>query len=94
MSLLIEIAYSIDSENYFNSKSDYDNALVAAYDLLQSSCKCAVGWNCIWQYFSGESQTDVVGFQQVDDMIHTPVNSNWEMFGTGCLQEWIELIIF
>jgi hypothetical protein len=37
MSLLIEIAYSIDSENYFNSKSDYDNALVAAYDLLQSS---------------------------------------------------------
>jgi hypothetical protein len=24
----------------------------------------------------GESQTDVVGFQQVDDMIHTPVNGN------------------
>jgi hypothetical protein len=24
----------------------------------------------------GESQTDVIGFQQVDDMIHTPVNSN------------------
>jgi hypothetical protein len=37
MSLLIDVAYSIDSENYFNSKSDYDNALVAAYDLLQSS---------------------------------------------------------
>jgi hypothetical protein len=23
----------------------------------------------------GESQTDVVGFQQVDDMIHTPVSN-------------------
>jgi hypothetical protein len=31
-----DVAYSIDSD-YFNSKSDYDNALVAAYDLLQSS---------------------------------------------------------
>ena len=30
-------AYSIDSENYFNSKEEYDNALVAAYDLLQST---------------------------------------------------------
>ena len=24
----------------------------------------------------GESPTDVIGFQQIDDMIHTPVNSN------------------
>ena len=24
----------------------------------------------------GESATDVVGFQQIDDMTHTPVNSN------------------
>jgi hypothetical protein len=32
-----DAVYSIDSENYFNSKSDYDKALVAAYDLLQSS---------------------------------------------------------
>jgi hypothetical protein len=31
------IEYSIDSENYFNSKSDYDNALIAAYDLLQTT---------------------------------------------------------
>lgn len=29
-----DAVYSIDSENYFNSKSDYDKALVAAYDLL------------------------------------------------------------
>ncbi len=29
--------YSIDSENYFNSEDDYYMALVAAYDILQSS---------------------------------------------------------
>jgi predicted neutral ceramidase superfamily lipid hydrolase len=32
-----DVAYSIDSENYFNSKSDYDNALVRLttyYNLL------------------------------------------------------------
>lgn len=29
--------YSIDSENYFNSKADYDQALIGAYDLLQAT---------------------------------------------------------
>ena len=29
--------YSIDSENYFNSEADYNQALIAAYDLLQAS---------------------------------------------------------
>jgi hypothetical protein len=29
-----DVAYSIDSENYFTpGESDYDNALVAAYDM-------------------------------------------------------------
>jgi hypothetical protein len=31
------VQYSIDSENYFNSKTDYENALIASYDLLQST---------------------------------------------------------
>jgi hypothetical protein len=72
MSLLIDVAYSIDSENYFNSKSDYDNALVAAYDLLQSSYVNVLGEIASDNTLAGgESQTDVIGFQQVDDMIHT-----------------------
>jgi len=73
-----EPVYSIDSENYFNSESDYNNALIGAYDLLQStyinvllgeiaSDNTAAG---------GESASDVVGFQQVDEMTHTAVNSN------------------
>lgn len=70
--------YSIDSENYFNSKADYDQALIAAYDLLQSSyVNVLLGEIASDNTFAGgESPTDVIGFQQVDDMIHTPVNSN------------------
>lgn len=73
-----DAVYSIDSENYFNSKTDYDNALVAAYDLLQSSyVNVLLGEIASDNTLAGgESQTDVVGFQQIDDMIHTPVNSN------------------
>nr|WP_294922865.1 RagB/SusD family nutrient uptake outer membrane protein [uncultured Flavobacterium sp.] len=70
--------YSIDSENYFNSKGDYDQALVAAYDVLQSTyVNVLLGEIASDNTLAGgESPTDVVGFQQVDDMIHTPVNSN------------------
>jgi len=70
--------YSIDSENYFNSEDDYYNALVAAYDLLQATYV-----NVIMGEFAsdntlcgGENPTDVIGWQQVDDMIHTPTNAN------------------
>ncbi|PXY39115.1 RagB/SusD family nutrient uptake outer membrane protein [Flavobacterium cheongpyeongense] len=70
--------YSIDSENYFNSKGDYDQALVAAYDILQSTyVNVLLGEIASDNTLAGgESPTDVVGFQQVDDMIHTSVNSN------------------
>ncbi len=70
--------YSIDSENYFNSEDDYYNALVAAYDLLQTTYANAI----VGEFASnntlcgGESATDVTGWQQIDDMIHTPTNSN------------------
>jgi hypothetical protein len=70
--------YSIDSENYFNSKADYDQALIAAYDLLQSSYVNVLLGEIASDntLCGGESATDVIGFQQVDDMIHTQVNSN------------------
>ncbi len=67
-----------NSEDFFNSEAEYYDALVAAYDGLQ------------WTYVNvmlgeiasdntlcgGESATDVVGFQEIDNMVHTPVNSN------------------
>lgn len=70
--------YSIDSENYFNSESDYYNALVAAYDLLQASYVNVMLGEIASDntLCGGESATDVIGFQQIDDMIHTPVNGN------------------
>lgn len=70
--------YSIDSENYFNSEDDYYNALVAAYDMLQSTYANAILGEIASNntLCGGESPTDVIGWQQVDDMIHTPVNSN------------------
>ncbi|KRB56037.1 RagB/SusD family nutrient uptake outer membrane protein [Flavobacterium sp. Root186] len=70
--------YSIDSENYFNSKEEYDNALIGAYDLLQSSYVNVLLGEIASDntLCGGESPTDVIGFQQIDDMIHTPVNSN------------------
>ena len=71
-------AYSIDSENYFNSKTDYDNALVAAYDLLQSSYLNALMGEIASDntLAGGESQNDSPGIQQIDNMVHTPVNPN------------------
>ncbi|WP_438965195.1 RagB/SusD family nutrient uptake outer membrane protein [Flavobacterium sp.] len=70
--------YSIDSENFFNSEDDYNRALIAAYDLLQSSyVNVMLGEIASDNTLSGgESANDVIGFQQVDEMIHTPVNSN------------------
>ena len=73
-----KVEYSIDSENYFNSKADYDQALVATYDLLQSSyVNVLLGEIASDNTLAGgESPTDVIGFQQIDDMIHTQTNSN------------------
>ncbi len=80
--------FSIDSESYFNSEDDYYNALIGAYDLLHSTyVNVMLGEIASDNTLAGgESATDVVGFQQIDDMIHTPVNSNlrdiWNwMFG-------------
>jgi hypothetical protein len=66
-----------NSENFFNSQEDYESALVAAYDLLQSSyINVLLGEIASDNTLAGgESATDVIGIQQIDDMIHTPVNA-------------------
>lgn len=81
--------YAIDSENYFNSEEDYYNALIGAYDLLQASyVNVMLGEIASDNTLAGgESANDVIGFQQIDDMIHTPVNSNlkniWDWMFAG-----------
>ncbi len=80
--------YAEDSESFFNSEADYYNALVAAYDPLQSTFINVLMGEIASNntLCGGESATDVQGYQQVDDMIHTPVNTQlqnlWSfMFG-------------
>jgi hypothetical protein len=69
--------YAEDSESFFNSEADYYNALVAAYDPLQSTFINVLMGEIASNntLCGGESATDVTGYQQIDDMIHTPVNS-------------------
>ncbi|MFT4565229.1 MAG: hypothetical protein ACI9FN_000179 [Saprospiraceae bacterium] len=65
-----------NSEDFFNSEEDYNLALIAAYDLLQSTyINVMLGEIASDNTFAGgESATDVPGIQEVDDMIHTPIN--------------------
>jgi hypothetical protein len=67
-----------NSEDFFNSEQDYQDALVAAYDYLQTTAK-------FYQFAEiasdntlcgGESATDSPYIQQIDDMIHSPVGQN------------------
>ena len=64
------------SENYFNTEQDYQDALIGAYDLLQSTyLNVMLGEIASDNTLAGgESATDVPGIQQIDDMIHTPNN--------------------
>src|SRR6187402_253104 len=70
------IKYSINSENYFNTKDDYNQALVGAYDLLATTYENTIMGEIASDntLAGGESASDVSGWQQVDQMIHTPVN--------------------
>ena len=67
-----------NSENYFNSESDYQLALVAAYDYLQTTSR-----NYQWAEIAsdnalcgGESANDTPALQQIDDMIHSEIGQN------------------
>lgn len=66
-----------NSEDFFNSEEDYQKALIGAYDLLQSTyLNVMLGEIASDNTLAGgESATDVPGIQEVDDMIHTPVNA-------------------
>lgn len=84
-----EQPYSIDGENYFNSKQDYENALIGVYDILQSSYVNVLLGEIASDntLCGGESATDTPGFQQIDNMTHTPVNANlknvWDWMFAG-----------
>jgi hypothetical protein len=70
--------YGINSESYFAAEDDYYNALIGAYDVLQSTYVNVILGEIASDNANagGESANDVVGWQQVDRMQHTPINDN------------------
>lgn len=73
-----DIPYSISSDNYFNSEEEYNKALIAAYDILQSTYVNVILGEIASDntYSGGADGNDVVGWQQIDEMTHNSVNSN------------------
>lgn len=65
-----------NSEDFFNTEDDYKDALIGAYDLLQSSyLNVMLGEIASDNTLAGgESATDALGIQEIDDMRHTPIN--------------------
>ncbi|MEB8329795.1 RagB/SusD family nutrient uptake outer membrane protein [Flavobacteriaceae bacterium KMM 6897] len=70
-------SFDEDTESFFNSEEDYQSALIGAYDLLQSTyLNVMLGEIASDNTLAGgESATDVPGIQEVDNMTHTPINS-------------------
>lgn len=79
------------ADNYFNSEEEYQQALIGAYDLLQATyLNVMIGEIASDNTLAGgESANDVIGFQQIDKMTHTPVNAqlrdvwNWMFAGVN-----------
>ena len=81
--------YTIVASDYFKTAADYEAALVGTYDILQ--------WNIYSVMIGdmasnnsicgGESATDVIGLQKIDDMIHIANNdqltSTWKWLYEG-----------
>ncbi|WP_413993987.1 RagB/SusD family nutrient uptake outer membrane protein [Maribacter sp. 2307ULW6-5] len=69
-------SFDEDSENFFNSEEDYQDALIGAYDLLQSTyINVLLGEIASDNTLAGgESAVDVPGIQEIDDMLHNPLN--------------------
>lgn len=78
-----------NSENFFNSEEDYQNALIAAYDLLQTTYLSVMLGDIASDntLAGGENANDVPGIQEIDDMIHTPINQQlrdiWQWMYAG-----------
>ncbi len=78
-----------NSENFFNSQQDYEDALIGVYDLLGTNYLSHI----IGEIASdnslagGERPDDVIDWQQIDDMIHNPDNGSirsvWQFMYAG-----------
>lgn len=65
-----------NTENYFNTAEDYENALIGVYDLLSTTYLNQILGEIASDnsLCGGENPTDVLDWQQIDDMTHNPDN--------------------
>jgi starch-binding outer membrane protein, SusD/RagB family len=84
----VQPQFQINSETYFNTPEDYQDALVGAYDATANTYINVLTAEIASDntLCGGENANDVPGWQEIDDMIHTPVNeqlrSLWQwMYG-------------
>jgi len=73
-----------NSDDFFNSEEDYQDALIGAYDLLQTTyINVMLGEIASDNTLAGgENANDVLGIQEIDDMRHTPINAQLsDIFG-------------
>ncbi len=70
--------YEITADVYFQAPGDYEAAVVGTYDPIQwLYMDVLIGDIASDNSFSGgESATDVIGVQQIDEMTHNPNNDN------------------
>jgi len=80
--------YEIVADVYFQSANDYEAAVIGTYDPLQwMYLNILIGDIASDNSFSGgESATDVLGIQQIDDMIHDPNNDNLTSIWKWCYE--------
>lgn len=88
----IDPPFQVNSDSFFESEQDYRNAIVGAYDILQSTYVNVILGEIASDNTNagGESANDVIGWQQVDRMSHTPINDNlrdiWNFNFAGVLR--------
>ena len=72
--------YQITADVYLQQESDYHAALVGTYDVLQWNIYSVMIGDLATanSLCGGESATDVIGLQKIDDMIHNPINDQLE----------------
>lgn len=65
-----------NTENYFNTSDDYESALIGVYDLLSTTYLNQILGEIASDnsLCGGENPTDVLAWQQIDDMSHNPDN--------------------
>ncbi len=87
----VQPQFQVNSENFFNSEEDYQQALIGAYDMLQSTYINALMGEIASDntLCGGENANDVPGYQEIDDMRHGVVNNqlrslwNWMYAGVN-----------